>query len=59
MSRLRRDGKTRQGFVTGLLENLGDDPLTPEVLDDLETLLLRADAGVTATDQVLDALRER
>ncbi len=50
---------TRQGFVTGLLENLGDDPLTPEVLDDLETLLLRADAGVSATDQVLDALRTR
>ena len=51
--------KTRQGFVTSLLENLGDDPLTPEVLDDLETLLLRADAGVQATDQVLDALRQR
>ena len=51
--------KTRQGFVTGLLENLGDDPLTPEVLDDLESLLLRADAGVQATDQVLDALRQR
>ena len=60
LSRLRRGlEKTRQGFVTGLLENLGDDPLTPEVLDDLETLLLRADSGVTATDQVLDALRER
>jgi len=60
LSRLRRGlEKTRQGFVTGLLENLGDDPLTPEVLDDLETLLLRADAGVTATDQVLEALRQR
>ncbi|MGB1622572.1 MAG: signal recognition particle-docking protein FtsY [Synechococcus sp.] len=60
LGRLRRGlEKTRQGFVAGLLENLGDDPLTPEVLDDLETLLLRADAGVTATDQVLDALRER
>jgi fused signal recognition particle receptor len=41
------------------LENLGDDPLTPEVLDELETLLLRADAGVQATDQVLEALRQR
>ena len=60
LGRLRRGlEKTRQGFVTGLLENLGDDPLTPEVLDDLETLLLRADAGVQATDQVLDALRQR
>ena len=60
LGRLRRGlEKTRQGFVTSLLENLGDDPLTPEVLDDLETLLLRADAGVHATDQVLDALRQR
>ena len=60
LGRLRRGmEKTRQGFVSGLLDNLGDDPLTPEVLDDLETLLLRADAGVQATDQVLDALRQR
>ncbi|QNJ27736.1 signal recognition particle-docking protein FtsY [Synechococcus sp. A15-24] len=60
LGRLRRGlEKTRQGFVSGLLESLGDDPLTPEVLDDLETLLLRADAGVQATDQVLDALRQR
>jgi len=60
LGRLRRGlEKTRQGFVTSLLENLGDDPLTPEVMDELETLLLRADAGVQATDQVLDALRQR
>lgn len=60
LGRLRQGlEKTRQSFVTGLLENLGDDPLTPEILDDLETLLLRADAGVEATDQVLDALRKR
>lgn len=60
LGRLRQGlEKTRQGFVTGLLENLGDDPLTPEVVDDLESLLLRADAGVQATDQVLDALRQR
>ncbi|MEB3332309.1 MAG: signal recognition particle-docking protein FtsY [Synechococcaceae cyanobacterium] len=51
--------KTRRGFVTQLLERLGDDPLTPEVLDDLETILLRADVGVQATDQVLEALRQR
>ena len=60
LGRLRRGmEKTRQGFVTQLLDNLGDDPLTPEVLDDLETLLLRADVGVQATDQVLEALRKR
>lgn len=60
LGRLRRGlEKTRQGFVSQLLETLGDDPLTPEVLDDLESLLLRADVGVTATDHVLDALRRR
>ena len=60
LSRLKQGlEKTRQGFVTDLLENLGDDPLTPEIVDDLEMLLLRADAGVKATDQILDALRTR
>ena len=60
LGRLRQGlEKTRQGFVTGLLDSLGDDPLTPEVVDDLEALLLRADAGVQATDQVMEALRQR
>ena len=60
LGRLRQGlEKTRRGFVTQLLDNLGDDPLTPEVLDDLESLLLRADVGVQATDQVLEALRKR
>ncbi len=60
LGRLRRGlEKTRQGFVSQLLQTLGDDPLTPEVLDELETLLLRADVGVQATDRVLEALRER
>jgi len=60
LGRLRRGlEKTRRGFVTQLLERLGDDPLSPEVLDDLETTLLRADVGVQATDLVLEALRRR
>lgn len=60
LSRLRRGlEKTRRGLVTQLLETLGDDPLTPEALDDLETSLLRADVGVQATDQVIEALRRR
>ena len=32
--------ETRKGFVTELLDKLGDDPLTPESLDDLETILI-------------------
>ncbi len=60
LSRLRQGlEKTRQGFVTDLLEKFGDDPLTPEDLDDLEILLLRADVGVNATDQITGALRRR
>ena len=60
LGRLRQGlEKTRRGFVTQLLENLGDDPLSPEVLDDLESTLLRSDVGVTATDAVLEALRRR
>ncbi len=51
--------QTRRGFVTGLLEKFGDDPLTQEDFDTLESLLLRADAGVEATEEVLDALRRR
>ena len=60
LSRLKQGlEKTRKGLVTDLLDKLGDDPLTPEILDDLETLLLRADAGVSATDQILDSLRSK
>ncbi len=51
--------KTRKGFVTDLLDRFGDDPLTPETLDELETLLLSADVGVDATDQIISALRTR
>ena len=60
LGRLRRGmEKTRQNFVTTLLENLGSDPLSEESLDDIETLLLQADVGVEATDQVLERLRRR
>lgn len=51
--------KTRQGFVTQLLENLGDEPLSEKSLEEIESLLLRADVGVESTDQSLDRLRKR
>ena len=50
---------TRKGFVTELLDKLGDDPLTPESLDDLETLLIRADVGIASTDKVIASLRKK
>ena len=51
--------ETRKGFVTELLDKLGDDPLTPESLDDLETLLIRADVGIDSTDKVINLLRKK
>ena len=51
--------KTRQGFVTQLLENLGDDPLSEQSLEQIETLLLKADVGIQSTDLALDRLRLR
>ena len=48
----------RLGYRYDILD-LMTDPLTPEDLDELETLLLRSDAGVDATDQIINALRTR
>jgi len=60
LSKLKRGlEETRKGFVTELLDKLGDDPLTPEDLDDLETLLIRADAGIDSTDKVISSLRKK
>jgi len=60
LTKLRRGlEETRKGFVTELLDKLGDDPLTPESLDDLETLLIRADVGINSTEKVITALRKK
>ncbi len=60
LTKLRRGlEETRKGFVTELLDKLGDDPLTPESLDDLETLLIRADVGINSTDKVINSLRTK
>jgi len=60
LTKLRRGlEETRKGFVTELLDKLGDDPLTPESLDDLETLLIRADVGIVSTDKVINSLRKK
>jgi len=60
LTKLRRGlEETRKGFVTELLDKYGDDPLTPESLDDLETLLIRADVGIDSTDKVIRSLRKK
>ena len=60
LTKLRRGlEETRKGFVTELLDKLGDDPLTPESLDDLETLLIRADVGIDTTNKIINSLRKK
>ena len=60
LTKLRRGlEETRKGFVSELLDKLGDDPLTPESLDDLETILIRADVGIDSTDKVIGSLRKK
>jgi len=60
LTKLRRGlEETRKGFVSELLDKYGDDPLTPESLDDLETLLIRADVGIDSTDKVISSLRKK
>jgi len=60
LTKLRRGlEETRKGLVSELLDKLGDDPLTPESLDDLETLLIRADVGIDSTDKVISSLRKK
>ncbi len=60
LSKLRKGlEETRKGFVTELLDKLGDDPLSSESLDDLETLLIRADVGIDSTDKVINSLRKK
>ena len=60
LTKLRRGlEETRKGFVSELLDKLGDDPLTPESLDDLETVLIRADVGIDSTDKVIGSLRKK
>ena len=57
LTKLRRGlEETRKGFVTELLDKLGDDPLALESLDDLETLLIRADVGINSTDKDISSL---
>ncbi len=56
--RLKRAlGKTRGGLLDALRRTLGGG-LDEQVIDSLEEILLRADIGVTATERLLDALKE-
>ena len=61
MGRLReRLARTRSGFTAGLSGLLlGRKSIDDELLEELETRLLLADAGVETTRQIIDRLTER
>ncbi|MBD2099354.1 signal recognition particle-docking protein FtsY [Leptolyngbya sp. FACHB-261] len=51
--------KTRRGLVNQLKALANQGPLNADAVDQIETLLLQADAGVAATDRVVKALQTR
>ncbi|MEA5464482.1 signal recognition particle-docking protein FtsY [Leptothoe sp. PORK10 BA2] len=51
--------KTRRGLVNQLKTVVGQGPLNQEAVDEIESLLLQADVGVTATDKIIAALQSR
>lgn len=56
----RKLKRTRSRFTDNLLGFLrGNKPVDEELLEELESQLIMADVGVTATQRVIDALQER
>jgi len=52
--------KTRQVVADGIKQAVGARPrITPEMYEDLEEVLLRADVGVSTTEYLLDRLRRK
>ncbi len=55
-------GRTRQGLVAPLLmlmNFVGKGPISLEQLDDLETILLQADVGVSTSEKILQTLKQQ
>ncbi|MBD2151344.1 signal recognition particle-docking protein FtsY [Pseudanabaena sp. FACHB-1277] len=60
LNRLRQGlDKTRLSLVNQLKSIVGQGPLNPEAVDDIEALLLQADVGVKATDQIIAKLQDK
>lgn len=60
LKRLRQGlDKTRRSLVNQLKSLVGQGPLNPEAVDEIESLLLQADAGVEATDTIVQALQAK
>jgi fused signal recognition particle receptor len=53
-------GKTRANFGAGLADLFSTDKaVDDELLEDIETTLLTADVGITATTEIIDSLTEK
>jgi fused signal recognition particle receptor len=60
LNRLRQGlDKTRLSLVNQLKAIVGQGPLSPDSVDDIEALLLQADVGVKATDQIIAKLQDK
>jgi fused signal recognition particle receptor len=52
-------GRTRLSLINQLKALVGRGPIDQEAVEEIETLLLQADVGVDATDEILTALQKR
>jgi fused signal recognition particle receptor len=60
LTRLRQGlDKTRRGLVNQLKSLVGQGPLNADAVEEIEALLLQADAGVEATDAIISALQTK
>ena len=60
LNRLRQGlDKTRLSLVNQLKAIVGQGPLSADAVDDIEALLLQADVGVKATDQIISKLQDK
>ncbi|MBE9167674.1 signal recognition particle-docking protein FtsY [Pleurocapsales cyanobacterium LEGE 06147] len=60
LKRLRQGlGKTRRGLINQLKAVVGQGPLNQEAVIAIEALLLQADVGIEATDQIVNTLQEK
>ncbi len=60
LKRLRKGlDKTRRSLVNRLKAIVGQGPLNQDAVYEIESLLLQADAGVEATDKIIEALQAK
>jgi fused signal recognition particle receptor len=60
LKRLRQGlDRTRRNLVNQLKAIVGQGPLNQDAVTEIESLLLQADAGVEATDKIINALQAR